>query len=79
MSGNEIGKIYSFTTSLESLMPIAAVPLYSQVYKATINTYPGAFNIISAVIYGGIVICMVLVYVFQRMYNAISYTNVINS
>lgn len=79
MSGNEIGKIYSFTTSLESLMPIGAVPLYSLVYKSTINTYPGAFNIISAVIYIGIVLCMVLVYVFQRMYGTVRYSNMINS
>lgn len=76
LSGNEIGKIYSLTTSLESLMPIAAVPLYSQVYKATIDTYPGAFNIISAVIYGGILVCLVLVYVFQKMYSVVSYANV---
>ncbi|XP_063700028.1 probable peptidoglycan muropeptide transporter SLC46 [Culicoides brevitarsis] len=77
-SGNEIGKLYSFTTSLESLMPMAAVPLYTQVYKATLESgFPGAFNVISAVIYAGIIVCMVLVSVFQRFYHPISYSNVI--
>jgi len=71
--GNEIGKIFSLTTSLESILAVVAVPIYSLVYRVTLETYPGAFNIISAVIYTGICICMSLVFVYQRMYRQMSY------
>lgn len=48
---NEIGRIYSMTTSMESLAPISAAPLYAIIYNYTIDTYPGAYNFVSATIY----------------------------
>lgn len=53
----EIGKIYSMTTSMEALAPIGAAPIYTFIYNYTIDTYPGAFNFISAAVY---VYCIVL-------------------
>lgn len=47
----EIGKIYSMTTSMESLAPIGAAPIYTFIYNYTIDTYPGAFNFFSAICY----------------------------
>lgn len=47
----EIGKVYSMTTSIESLTPIAAAPLYVMIFNQTIETYPGAYNFVSAAIY----------------------------
>lgn len=77
--GDEIGKIYAMTTALESLLPIAAVPAYTLLYKSTISTFPGAFNFISAGIYGVITIMFVFIYVLQNMYRVPTYSNVINS
>lgn len=39
------------TTSMESLAPIGAAPLYTLIYNYTIDTYPGAFNFFSAYVY----------------------------
>lgn len=53
---NEIGKIYSITTSIESLAPIGSAPLYTFVYNNTIDTLPGAYNLLSATILLGCVL-----------------------
>lgn len=42
-----LGKIFALTTSMEMVSPLGAAPLYTAVYKATVETYPGAFNFIS--------------------------------
>ncbi|EDW85956.1 uncharacterized protein Dwil_GK23342 [Drosophila willistoni] len=54
----EVGKIFALTTSMESLSPLGAAPLYTAVYKATVEVYPGAFNFISAGLY---FICYILI------------------
>ncbi|XP_053967215.1 uncharacterized protein LOC128868765 [Anastrepha ludens] len=57
---NETGKVFSVTTSLSTITPLGASPLYTSVYDATLSYYPGMFNIISAVLY---FISFVLVFV----------------
>lgn len=47
VANDEIGKLFALITSLESLTPLVAAPLYSRLYKATITTLPNAFNILS--------------------------------
>ncbi|XP_075165670.1 putative peptidoglycan muropeptide transporter SLC46 [Haematobia irritans] len=47
----EVGKIFALTTSLESLSPLIAAPLYTSVYNMTLSYYPGLFNFISAGLY----------------------------
>ncbi|KNC31125.1 hypothetical protein FF38_13964, partial [Lucilia cuprina] len=47
----EVGKIFALTTSMESLSPLIAAPLYTLVYNATLVYYPGLFNFISAGLY----------------------------
>lgn len=71
-NGNEIGKIFSLTASLEAMLPVLSVFLYTQVYKATITTFPGAFNLISAGIWGTIVIALIIAFRCQKvqMYRA---------
>lgn len=48
----EIGKIFSSATAMEAFSGMAAGPLYSSVYKATIDTWPGAFHLITAIVFG---------------------------
>ncbi|KAH8355685.1 proton-coupled folate transporter [Drosophila serrata] len=54
----EVGKIFALTTSMESVSPLGAAPLYTTVYKATVESYPGAFNFISAGLY---FVCYILI------------------
>ncbi|XP_017026990.1 probable peptidoglycan muropeptide transporter SLC46 [Drosophila kikkawai] len=48
---SELGKIFSLTTSLQSISPLGAAPLYTAVYQATVQFYPGIFNFISVGLY----------------------------
>ncbi|XP_030385667.1 proton-coupled folate transporter-like [Scaptodrosophila lebanonensis] len=56
--GSEVGKVFALTTSLESISPLIAAPLYTYVYNATLLQYPGTFNFISAGLY---FLCYVLI------------------
>uniref|UniRef100_A0A1B6FAS2 Major facilitator superfamily (MFS) profile domain-containing protein n=1 Tax=Cuerna arida TaxID=1464854 RepID=A0A1B6FAS2_9HEMI len=40
--GDELGKIFAFTSFLEAIAPLTASPLYTFVYKATLDTLPSA-------------------------------------
>lgn len=55
---NEIGKIYALTSAIESMSALVASPLYSFVYQSTLSFYPGAFNMISAGVYGACICAM---------------------
>lgn len=48
VANDEIGKLFALITSLESLTPMAAAPLYSRLYKFTIITFPNAIYVLSA-------------------------------
>lgn len=56
VSPNEIGKIYSMTTSIQSLSPIGSAPFYTFIFAMTVETNPGFFNFVSAFIYLGCVL-----------------------
>jgi hypothetical protein len=45
----EIGKINSFIAVIDSTTPLWGNPMYSAVYRLTIDSFPGAFFILSAV------------------------------
>ncbi|KAF4527965.1 hypothetical protein B566_EDAN017296 [Ephemera danica] len=46
-----LGKVFSLASSLDALTPIAASPLYTLVYNETFHVMPGAFFLVSAVIF----------------------------
>ncbi|XP_052872510.1 proton-coupled folate transporter-like [Anopheles cruzii] len=73
---HDIGKIFSLTTSIESLTPLASAPLYNYVYKSTLSWYPGAFNLISAFLYFSCFCIMVFVRIFQSMHQSTTYTSI---
>jgi len=70
---NEIGKIYAITTSIESLAPIGSAPTYTFVYNYTIDNFPGAYNLLSAMILLGCVLYISIVYVFNRRRQIVTY------
>lgn len=49
VSSSETGKINALLSSLDSLTPLLATPVYSFVYSATFENMPGAFFLLSAV------------------------------
>lgn len=73
---NDIGKIFSLTTSIESLTPLVSAPVYTFVYKKTLPWYPGAFNLISATVFFFCLCLMILARIFQGMYQATTYTSI---
>ncbi|XP_053687663.1 tetracycline resistance protein, class D [Sabethes cyaneus] len=73
---NDIGKIFSLTTSIESLTPLISAPVYTFVYKKTLPWFPGAFNLISATVYFFCLCLMILVRIFEGMYQPTTYTSI---
>lgn len=73
---NDIGKIFSLTTSIESLTPLLSAPVYTFVYKKTIPWYPGAFYLISATVYFICLCLMIFARIFQGMYQSTTYTSI---
>ncbi|XP_017475985.1 PREDICTED: proton-coupled folate transporter-like [Rhagoletis zephyria] len=63
---NEIGKVFSLSSCVNTLTPLAAAPLYTLVYNHTLNIYPGLFNFISVGLYVECIVVMILVYICQR-------------
>lgn len=70
---NEIGKIYSLTTSMESISPLGSATLYSFVYSHTLNTFPGAFNLISSGVYMICAVLLIAVFVCLKRHPPVGY------
>ena len=49
---SEIGKLFSITTSFEAISVLGAAPLYTYIYTITYKHFPGAYNLITAIVYG---------------------------
>lgn len=63
---NEIGKIYSLASCLQTISPLASAPLYTLVYNSTLNFYPGLYNYISTGLHVECLCVMILIYIFER-------------
>uniref|UniRef100_A0A6P7GU06 Proton-coupled folate transporter-like n=1 Tax=Diabrotica virgifera virgifera TaxID=50390 RepID=A0A6P7GU06_DIAVI len=61
VSQDEAGKVFSTIMASAYLIGLGGGPLYSMVYNATISTYPGAFNFMSAGIHTISVILLLII------------------
>lgn len=61
---NEIGKVFSITSSFEAVSSLIASPLYTFIYSRTFTFFAGAFYLISACVY---VISLILAFGVMRM------------
>ena len=64
VDGDEVGKIFSVVATLESAIPIFASPAYSNLFAATIATFPGAIYQFSA----AVMVLSAVVAIFQDLY-----------
>ncbi|XP_055526743.1 proton-coupled folate transporter-like [Wyeomyia smithii] len=69
----DIGKIFALSSTFEELVPLAAAPLYTLVYKQTLPWYPGAYNWISCGIYAFCYSLAMTVCVLQSMQKTTGY------
>lgn len=69
---NEVSKIYSITTAIESISGLGAAPVYKAVYTATLTTFPSAFNLITVGIFSICMILLALVAKWLPVPNAVS-------
>uniref|UniRef100_A0A0K8VTP2 Proton-coupled folate transporter n=1 Tax=Bactrocera latifrons TaxID=174628 RepID=A0A0K8VTP2_BACLA len=65
VSPNEIGKIYSLASCLQTLSPLLSAPLYTFVYNNTLDIYPGFYNFISTGLHVECFCVMILIYIFE--------------
>nr|CAD7257394.1 unnamed protein product [Timema shepardi] len=75
---HEIGKVFSLTSSLEAITPLAAGPLYTLLYNSTLNYFPGACYVLSAAMFLADVILMGVVFFIQRHYTSTSENSPLN-
>ncbi|EDW08181.1 proton-coupled folate transporter [Drosophila mojavensis] len=75
----DVGKIFALTTSMEMVSPLAAAPLYTSVYKATVAFYPGAFNFMSVGLSFLCYILMAIIFGIQKSLNNSSVYQTIGS
>lgn len=65
--GEETGKIFSLTGSLEGLVQLISSPLYTLVYNSAISYFPGAFYFISTAIYSfNLLLIMLVLYLLSK-------------
>ena len=60
MESDEVGKAFSVLGVLGALFPVITKPFYSYLYKTTLETFPGAFFVLSASLY--ILVLLLLIY-----------------
>ena len=59
MESNEIGKAFTFLAIFQGITPIATKPLFAFLYKNTLEIFPGAYKILSASLYIGVLIIII--------------------
>lgn len=66
VASDELGKVNSLFGVCESLMPLLYAPMYTQVYKATIDTFPGLFYLLGGGLTFPAVIIFLWLYVIDK-------------
>ena len=64
---DELGSVFSMLASLEACVPLMTAPIFTIVYEKTINYFPAAILLISAIMFVFIMIHFLIVFVLVRM------------
>ena len=63
----ELGRIFSLVASLEACVPLVTSPIMTIVYNNTLEYFPGAILLISALLYLLIIVNLSIVYLLVRI------------
>ncbi|XP_073847557.1 probable peptidoglycan muropeptide transporter SLC46 [Musca autumnalis] len=77
LPANELGKIFSFISAIQAFMPFVASPLYTIIYRSTLTSFPGLFNVINANLFI-VAICFILVILRKKQKYPEHYTAILN-
>ncbi|ODM92776.1 Solute carrier family 46 member 3 [Orchesella cincta] len=65
----EIARVFTFLACGEATMPIVGVPIYSYIFRHTLDTFPGAMFMVSAATYMFIISSFIYLYFSMRNAN----------
>ncbi|GIY53675.1 MFS domain-containing protein [Caerostris extrusa] len=74
-SKNDIGKVFAFLTSAESILPLASTAAVSQIFNKTLKTYAGTVYLII----GGLLVISLAVYIWLARLPAANYEEMYNN
>ena len=60
MESNEIGKAFSFLAVFQSILPFATKPFFAFFYKHTLETFPGAYRMLTGGLYSVVLVIIIL-------------------
>ena len=60
MESNEIGKAFSFLAVFQSLLPFVTKPFFAFFYKHTLETFPGAYRMLTGGLYSVVLVIIIL-------------------
>ena len=60
MESNEIGKAFSFLAVFQGILPFATKPFFAFLYKHTLETFPGAYRILTGSLYSVVLVLIIL-------------------
>ena len=59
MESNEIGKAFSFLAVFQGILPFGAKPFFAFLYKSTLETFPGAYRVLTGSLYSVVLIIII--------------------
>ncbi|GIY30036.1 MFS domain-containing protein [Caerostris darwini] len=74
-SKNDIGKVFAFLTSAESILPLASTAAVSQIFNKTLKTFAGTVYLII----GGLLVISLAVYIWLARLPAANYEEMYNN
>ena len=66
MAPNEVGKAFSVLGILQSVFPFVTKPFFAFLYKSTLDTFPGAFRILSGSLYTLVLALLIYTHVSMK-------------
>uniref|UniRef100_A0A1I8Q736 Major facilitator superfamily (MFS) profile domain-containing protein n=1 Tax=Stomoxys calcitrans TaxID=35570 RepID=A0A1I8Q736_STOCA len=77
LPANELGKLFSFTSAIQAFIPFVASPLYTIIYRSTLTTFPGFFNVVNANLFI-LAIALILVILRKKQKYSEHYKTILN-
>ena len=66
MASSEVGKAFSVLGVISSIFPFVTKPFFSFLYRETLDTFPGAFRVLTGSLYVLVLILLLMTYIGMR-------------